>query len=94
MLFASELFHTGELTGVSKAGINSRDSDFLTKASYISPVDVLARAAINGQTASIQSPSACLIAGSEIKNIGSSMSEIIVDETILAETAIDMEDMI
>lgn len=94
MLFASELFHTGELTGVSKAGINSRDSDFLTKASYISPVDVLARAAINGQTANIQSPSACIIAGSEIKKIGSSISEIIVDESILAETAIDMEEMI
>ena len=94
MIFACELFFTGELTGISKSGVATRGSDFLTKAAYTSPIDALSRAALNGQSAKATSPSACLFLGTQPKNIGSAMAKIIVDDDVIARMAIDVEDII
>ena len=94
MIFACELFFTGELTGISKSGVATRGSDFLTKAAYTSPIDALSRAALNGQSAKATSPSACLFLGTQPKNIGSSMAKIIIDDDVIARMAIDVEDII
>jgi DNA-directed RNA polymerase beta' subunit len=93
-VYASEMTHTGRVTGITKSGANLRDNDVLPRASYVSPIPTIVEAAINGVTNKIRGASAALMLGAEIRDIGTSASKIIIDEDAVERTQKSVEDLL
>jgi DNA-directed RNA polymerase II subunit RPB1 len=93
-IFADEMTFTGSITGITKAGANTRENDVLPLASYVQPMSVLVDAAINERSNPVRCASTSLMIGAEITDIGTSSVRVITDERYVAESKISVMDML
>ena len=93
-IFADEMTYTGVVSGITKAGADTRDNDVLPRASYVQPITVLADAALNARSNPVRCASTSLMLGAEITDIGTSSVRIITDETAVQNQLNDVENML
>jgi DNA-directed RNA polymerase II subunit RPB1 len=93
-IFADEMTFTGAITGITKAGADTRDNDVFPRASYVQPITVLADAALNARSDPVRCASTSLMLGAAITDIGTSSVRIITDEDAVRNQTNSVEDML